>query len=80
MRNGAVVVGVSSSSDAGHIGIKPGFVIQRAGDHLVNAPSDIVAAVAEARRAGRPSILLLVEADGHNSFVPVKLDSDDAQK
>ncbi len=80
VRNGAVVVGVSSSSDAGHIGVKPGFVIQRAGDHVVNGPSDVVAAVAEARRAGRPSILLLIEADGHNSFVPVKLDSDDAQK
>ena len=80
VRNGAVVVSVSSTSDAGHIGVKPGFVIQRAGDHVVNAPSDVVAAVAEARRAGRPSILLLVEADGHNSFVPVKLDSGDAQK
>ena len=80
VRNGAVVVGVSSASDAGHIGVKPGFVIQRAGDHVVNGPSDVVAAVAEARRAGRPSILLLIEADGHNSFVPVKLDSDDAQK
>ncbi len=80
VRTGAVVESVSSSSDAGHIGLKPGFVIQRAGDRTVNGPSDVVAAVAEARRAGRPSILLLVQADGHNTFVPVKLDSDDSQK
>ncbi len=80
VHGGAVVIGVASASDAGHIGIKPGFVIQRAGDRVVNGPADVVAAVAEARRAGRPSILLLIEADGHNSFVPVKLDSGDAQK
>jgi serine protease Do len=80
VHGGLVVTRVGSDSDAAHEGIRPGFVIQRANDHLVNAPADLVAAVAEARRQGRPSILLYIQADGKPAFVPVKLDSGDAQK
>ena len=80
VHGGIVVTRVSADSDAGHIGIRPGFVIQRAGDHLVSAPADLVAAVAEARHAGRPSVLLLVQVDGQPAFVPVKLDSDEPHK
>ena len=80
VRGGVVVESVSSTSDAGHVGLRPGFVIQRAGDRAVNTPADVVAAVAEARRQGRPSILLFVEAEGRPTFVPVKLDSADSAK
>ncbi len=80
VHGGVVVEGVSSSSDAGHVGLRPGYVIQRAGDRAVNTPADVVAAVAEARRQGRPSILLFVVADGRPTFVPIKLDSGDGAK
>jgi serine protease Do len=80
VHGGVVVQAVSSSSDAAHVGIRPGYVIQRAGDRVVNSPADVVAAVAQARREGRPSILLLVNMNGRTGFVPVKLDSASAGK
>jgi serine protease Do len=80
VHGGVVVESVSSSSDAAHVGIRPGYVIQRAGDRVVNSTADVAAAVAEARRQGRPSILLLVNMNGRTGFVPVKLDSGDSAK
>ena len=80
VHGGLVVTRVASDSDAAHVGIKPGYVIQRAGDRVVNTPADMTAAVAEARHEGRPSILLLVNMSGRTGFVPVKLDSADTQK
>ena len=80
VQGGVVVTRVRSDSDAAHQGIRPGYVIQRAGDRVVNTPADMLAAIAEARRASRPSILLLVNMNGRTGFVPVKLDSGDAQK
>jgi S1-C subfamily serine protease len=58
------------------VGIRPGVVIQRAGDHLVNTAADVAAAVADAKREKRPSVLLLVNQAGRGVFLPVKLDSD----
>ena len=80
VHGGVVVESVASSSDAAHVGIRPGYVIQRAGDRVVNSSADLAAAVAEARRQGRPSILLLVNMNGRTGFVPVKLDSGDSDK
>ena len=79
VHGGVVVTKVDPDSDAVHQGIRPGLVIQRAGDRAVNAPADLIAAVAEVRRAGRPSILLLVNQNGRAIFLPVKLDSGDPQ-
>jgi hypothetical protein len=36
----------------------------------------VAAAVADARREKRPSVLLLINMRGRTGFVPVKLDSD----
>ena len=80
VHGGVVVESVGSASDAAHVGIRPGYVIQRAGERVVTSPADVVAAVAQARREGRPSILLLVNMAGRTGFVPVKLDSDDSAK
>ncbi len=79
VHGGLVVTRVATDSDAARQGVRPGLVIQRAGDRIVNAPTDLLAAVADARRAGRPSILLLVNMNGRAIFLPVKLDSGDAQ-
>ena len=73
---GVVVTAVATTSDAARQGLRPGYVIQRAGDRVVNTPADVAAAVADARRAGRPSVLLLINMSGRTGFVPVKLDSD----
>ena len=80
VKSGAVVESVSSDSDAAHIGIRPGYVIQRAGDRTVSSGADVAAAVADALRERRPSILLLINMNGRTAFVPVKLDTDDSGK
>ncbi|WP_158916186.1 trypsin-like peptidase domain-containing protein [Caulobacter sp. S45] len=74
--HGVVVTAIATTSDAMHVGLRPGYVIQRAGDHTVNSPADVAAAVADAKREKRPSVLLLVNMGGRTGFVPVKLDSD----
>ena len=73
-QSGAVVLGVKDSSDAGDKGLKAGDLIVRAGDTSVGAPHDVQTAVAAAKKEGRPSILLGIRRDGHNYFVPIKIE------
>jgi serine protease Do len=73
-QNGAVVLGVKDSSDAGDKGLKAGDLIVRAGDTSVAEPRDVQEAVATAKKEGRPSILLGIRRDGHNYFVPIKIE------
>ena len=80
VRGGVVVTRVASDSDAARSGIRPGFVIQRAGDRNVSTAADVQAAVAEARALKRPGVLLLINMGGRTTFALVKLDSGDAQK
>jgi serine protease Do len=74
--HGVVITAIATTSDAAHVGLRPGYVIQRAGDHTVNTPADVAAAVADAKREKRPSVLLLVNMGGRTGFIPVKLDSE----
>ena len=71
---GAAVLSVKGASDAKEKGLQAGDVVVRAGDHSVRGPADIPAAVAEARHAGRSSILLGVWRDGRTTFVAIKLE------
>jgi serine protease Do len=71
---GAEVLSVKGSSDAKEKGLQAGDVVVRAGDRSVRGPSDIPAAVADARHAGRSSILLGVYRDGRTTFVAIKLE------
>jgi serine protease Do len=72
---GAVVLGVKDSSDAGDKGMKSGDIIVRAGDSNVATPADVVAAVAAAKKAGRASILLGIHRDGVTRFAPIKIEN-----
>ncbi|HLI64864.1 MAG TPA: Do family serine endopeptidase [Caulobacteraceae bacterium] len=72
--HGALVLGVKGTSDASEQGVQAGDVIVRAGDLTVVAPQDVELAVANARKAGRTSILLGVRRDGRTAFVAVKMD------
>ncbi len=74
---GAAVLAVKPSSDAGDKGLKAGDVIVRAGDSDIASPTDMVAAVAAAKKAGRGSILLGIHRDGVTRFAPVKIESQD---
>jgi len=72
--HGVVVTHVAPDSEAGQDGMRAGVVIVKAGDHVVLSPADVVAAVADARRDHRPSVLLFLSVGGHPAAVPLKLD------
>lgn len=70
---GVRVAGVDASSDAAQKGLRQGDMILRAGDKAVSTPADLKAAVAEAKKAGRKSVLLFVGRGGQHTFVPVEI-------
>jgi serine protease Do len=71
---GVVIQKVSPGTDAADKGLKPGDIIQRAGDSKVSAPADVSAAVAKAKAEGRKAVLLLIVRDGRQIFIPVAID------
>ena len=74
---GVSIKGVSSASDAGEKGLRPGDVILQAGEHKVATPQDVAAAAAEAKKSGRNEVLLMVQHSGRRAFVPLKVDPAD---
>jgi serine protease Do len=76
--HGVVVTRVAPESEAGQDGLRHGVVIVRAGDHVALTPADVVAAVADARQAHRPSVLLFLSVGGKPAAVPLKLDPEAA--
>ena len=72
---GLVITRVAEDSDAGRKGFKPGYVIVQANERPVSTPSEFAAAVAEAKKAGRPAVFLLVNIGGRNAGVALKLDA-----
>jgi len=70
---GAVITGVDDSSDAGEKGLRRGDVIVRAGDRQVVNAADVSLVVDQARKAGRPSVLVGVYRSGRTIFLPLKI-------
>jgi serine protease Do len=70
---GAVVMGVEAASDAGQKGLKRGDVIVRAGDGPVTNAAEVSAAVQEAKKAKRQSVLIGVYRSGRTLFLPLKI-------
>jgi serine protease Do len=70
---GLVISNVDRSSDAATRGIQANDVLLRAGDRLLATPADLAAVVDQARRAGRPSVLVAVWRGGRTIFLPVKI-------
>ena len=70
---GVRVAGIDANSDAAQKGLQRGDLILRAGDRATNTPTDLRAAVAEARKAGRKSVLLFVGRGAAHTFVPVDI-------
>jgi len=71
--HGAVIMAVEESSDAGEKGLRRGDVIARAGDRPVATAADLAAVVDQARKAGRPSVLVGVYRQGRTIFLPLKI-------
>ena len=71
---GVVVVDVAKDSPAAEKGLKPGDVIMEAAQEEIKSATQVVGKIDDAKRAGRKSILLLVERQGDLRFVALRLD------
>ena len=70
---GVIVIGVIDSGSAAEKGIRPGDVIVEVSQQEVAKPADVAAKIQEAKKAGRKSVLLLVEGQGGLRFVAVRI-------
>ena len=72
--SGVVITRVDPSSDAADQGLQAGDVVLKIGSRNVASAADIQAGVAEAKKAGRKSVLLLVaQSQGRTGFVAVDI-------
>ncbi|MEL6410078.1 MAG: Do family serine endopeptidase [Pseudomonadota bacterium] len=71
--SGLVVTDIDTLSEAHEEGVRAGDVITEAGQQKLNTIKDLEDRIAEAREAGRKSILLLVRRAGEPRFVALQL-------
>ncbi|HEY4343474.1 MAG TPA: DegQ family serine endoprotease [Parvibaculum sp.] len=71
---GVLVSDVSPNSSAADKGIRPGDLIVRVGQWDVKTPKDIVARIAEEKKAGKTSVLLRVVTGTDPRFVAVPVE------
>jgi len=71
--NGVVVSSVDPNSEAADKGFRPGDVIVGIGNKTVRTPSDIEQGVADAKKSGRETVLLLVSGDQGQHYVALKV-------
>ncbi len=70
---GLVVMDVNQNSQAFDKGMRAGDLITEAGQQSVASIADLEARIAEAKDAGRKSLLLLVRRDGQPRFVAIAI-------
>jgi serine protease Do len=70
---GVVVSSVDPNSEAADKGVRMGDVIVGVGNRSVKAPGDIEQGIAEAKKAGRDSILFLIASDQGQHYVALKI-------
>jgi serine protease Do len=73
---GLAIEGVDRGSDAAQKGLQSGDLIIQANGHEINSAGGLSAAVAEAKKAGRKDVLLLVARNGQHIFVPIQIEPD----
>jgi serine protease Do len=71
---GVVVVDVAKDSPAAEKGLKAGDVIVEAAQEEIKSATQVAGKIDDAKKAGRKSILLLVERQGDLRFVALRLD------
>ena len=71
--NGVVITAVDPMGDAADKGLRAGDVITRVNGNPVRMPSDVARSIAEAKKLGRESVLLLVAGDEGERFVALKV-------
>ncbi len=73
--SGVLVTDVGAESPAGEKGIRPGDVILEVGQEPVAKPSEVAEKVDAAKKAGRKSVLLLLQRGNDLRFVAVRVDA-----
>jgi len=73
---GLVVQDIDTMSEAHEKGLRAGDVITEAGQQALNTVADLENRIADAREAGRKSLLLLVRSNGQPRFVALSLDGE----
>ncbi|EIC23504.1 Do family serine endopeptidase [Thiorhodovibrio frisius] len=68
---GVLVTDVEPNSPAARAGIRAGAVISMVGQQPVSTPEQAISMIRAAASQGRPSVLLRLEQDGQQRFVPV---------
>ena len=69
-----IITAVDPNSDAAEQGLQRGDLIISVNNQLVTSPAQVIAAVEAARKAGRPSVLLLVKrGNSPEAFVGVDI-------
>ncbi|MCF8469956.1 MAG: DegQ family serine endoprotease [Parvibaculum sp.] len=71
--DGVVVKSVDPSSDAASKGVRPGDIIVKVSGKDVTKPADVVAGVAQASKAKKSSVLLLLRTQDQQRFVALTL-------
>ena len=72
---GAIITKVDPDSDAADKGLQPGDVVLKVGSKPVRSPADFQSGVAEAKKGGRSSVLLLVQRNqGGTAFVAIDVE------
>jgi len=71
--DGLVVKDVAEDSEAFEKGLRPGDIITEAGQQKISTLADLEARIADAKEAGRKSLLLLVRREGDPRFVALGL-------
>jgi serine protease Do len=70
---GVVVLKVDEEGPAAEKGIRPGDIIVEISQREVTGPADVEKMVAAAKKAGRKSVLLLLEGQGGLRFVAIRI-------
>lgn len=70
---GVVITAVQDQGNAAGKGLKPGDVIVEVGQEQVSSAAQVASMIEKARKAGRKSVLLLVERSGDLRFVAVPI-------
>ncbi len=71
--DGVVITKVDPDSDAADKGIQAGQVVLSVGNQAVHTPQEIVHRIAEAKAAGRDSVLVLIATQDGERFVALKI-------
>jgi serine protease Do len=74
--HGVIVVAVENGGQAAEKGMRPGDLIIEVSKKTINKPSEIQDRIKEARKAGRKSILLLVEAQAGLRYVGLNISKE----